>query len=125
MEKRIANLTEEREHLSMSLEESSDRIMMLEKHNQDLEYKTNIQQKEVDELRHANSHLQNKLDSLHKKHPLSSSGSPMSQGHTSLYNEIEMSSSSSISQDDIDCDDILIETNLNGESEENWKVITV
>lgn len=145
LEKRISAISEEREHLSMSLEESSDRILMLEKRNQELEIKITAQYKEIDELRHANSQLHNKLDTVSRhgrtrqltSSPSSSSSNGGGGGHqpTSLFNEIEMSSSSSIedelratfaneSQDideDIDCDtDMPLFSSY--DTDDNWKV---
>lgn len=154
LDKRIQNLTEERSSLTMSLEESSDRIIMLEKKNQELETSIQNQLKELDELRHSNTQLHNKLDSLlrhrnsmrsssnfhrsnhnrrnnnnlNNKNQLSTSPSTpaaiSNHNHsnhtqpTSLFNEIEMSSSSSIEEelsktfgiedgfddDDLECD---------------------
>ncbi|KAI1298466.1 Bicaudal D-related -like protein [Halotydeus destructor] len=130
LEKRISAVTEERENLSMSLEESSDRIMMLEKRNQELEIKIQQQYKELDEVRHANGVLNNKLEMAQCRtraaghaptSPANSTSGPSSAERTngqpvSLFNEIEMSSSSSIEDelrstfghheddDDIECD---------------------
>lgn len=141
LEKRISALNEEREHLSMSLEESSDRILMLEKRNQELENKITTQYKEMEELRHANSQLHNKLDHVtrHRGATRAVPSSPSSSnGHQpqSLFNEIEMSSSSSIedelratfandthdSEEDIECDtDMTLFASYDG-SDEHWKV---
>ncbi|RWS17805.1 bicaudal D-related protein-like protein, partial [Dinothrombium tinctorium] len=101
LEKRIAVLKEEREHLSMSLEESSDRILMLERQTQEQECLIKMLREDLDESRHANMQLENRLNSLQRKQTnfgSASFGSPSSNGyhtHTSLMNEIEMSSSSS------------------------------
>lgn len=119
MEKRITSLTQDRENLNMSLEESSDRILMLERQLQERENEKITQQKDLDELRHANSQLQNKLDSLMRKSLPSDILN--TSGHHSLFNEIEMSSQSSnddelrslnggqvsvfTGDDEIDCDD--------------------
>lgn len=127
LEKRLNILTEERGQLTMSLEESSDRILLLEKKNQELEHAIRSQYKELEELRHANCQLQNKVDrttAAVNSRSRSVFGSSISDAvHSpsnqppSLYNEIEMSSSSSIedelsktfsghhdSDEDIECD---------------------
>ena len=133
MERRITNLTEERQNLNMTLEESSDRILLLEKHNIEQENKIRTQQKDLEELRHANSIIQNKLDSFMRRN--GSSDMPNSNGHHSLFNEIEMSSQSSNDEDlrslngnnscfnpedEIDSDDH--ELSFISTHSDNWKV---
>lgn len=124
----------------MSLEESSDRILLLEKRNQELELRIEAQAKELDELRHANSTLHVKLDRRPHHGPSSpaSSTSANSSGTqpTSLFNEIEMSSSSSIEDElrapfagdnhqdideDIECDEMPL-FSYDG-PDDQWKVI--
>jgi len=92
-------LVEERESMALSLEESTDRILVLEKSEQDLEIKVANLVKELDEFKQINEQLQSKLivnDSL------TPNSSPVINGNgpfTSLYTEIEMSSSSSFDED--------------------------
>ena len=115
LEKRISSLTEDRENLNSSLEESSDRIFLLEKQLQQQELVLRTQHKDLEELRHANSQLHNKLDAMSRK-SAAIEHSP-SNGHQSLFSEIEMSSQSSndedlrslngridYNEDEIDCD---------------------
>jgi len=110
----------------MSLEESSERILLLEKKNLELEHVIRSQYQELEELRHANSQLHNKLDRKARNRSLppnglnrlsngrsrttlstssSTSGANSPTHHsqhnqlTSLFNEIEMSSSSSIEEE--------------------------
>lgn len=93
LERRIQFLIDERENLSLSLEESSDRIHMLEKHAKEQDQQLRGHKRDMDELREVNTGLQDKLESIRR------SCSTPSYGHTSLYNEIEMSSQSSIDED--------------------------
>ncbi|XP_076306898.1 bicaudal D-related protein homolog [Tachypleus tridentatus] len=90
LERRIEGLGEERENLSLSLEESGDRIIMLECSNKEQEQQIRNQKRDIEELRHSNVQLQAKLDTLLKR-----CSSP-SFGQTSIFNEIEMSSHSSV-----------------------------
>jgi chromosome segregation ATPase len=131
LERRLSSLTQDRENLNMSLEESSDRIFLLEKqlHEQEIEIRT--QQKDLEELRHANSQLHNKLDAYVRK-SLPSDVHSMN-GHHSLFNEIEMSSQSSNDEDlrslngqiyspddEIECDDR--ESSYSSCHSDCWKV---
>lgn len=118
----------------MSLDEQGDRILLLEKRNQELEHKITSQYKDLEELRHANSQLSNRRQRT-RLAPISPANSSGSSGHqpTSLYNEIEMSSSSSIEdelrapfagdhhdgEEDIDVDDMPF---LFEGHDDNWKV---
>lgn len=124
----------------MSLEESSDRILLLEKKNQELEHAIRSQYKELEELRHANCQLQNKMDrtaaAVNSRSVIASTASDAanspSNQPTSLYNEIEMSSSSSIeeelcktfsghhdSDEDIECD---LTPSVYPLMDDSWKV---
>ncbi|XP_054167914.1 bicaudal D-related protein homolog isoform X2 [Oppia nitens] len=96
LERKISSLTQDREHLNVSLEESSDRIFLLEKQLQQQELELRTQHKDLDELRHANTQLQNKMDVLSRKTVPSDH---YLNGHHSLFNEIEMSSQSSNDED--------------------------
>ncbi|KAM7312340.1 bicaudal D-related protein homolog [Ixodes scapularis] len=98
LERRISALVDERESLSLSLEESGDRILLLEKQRHDYEAQIRNQQRDMEELRVANVQLQERLDAAQRLR----SSSPLpghSLGHRSLFNEIEMSSSSSADDD--------------------------
>ncbi|CAN7984771.1 unnamed protein product, partial [Ixodes hexagonus] len=98
LERRISTLVDERESLSLSLEESGDRILLLEKQRHDYEAQIRNQQRDMEELRVANTQLQERLDAVQRLR----SSSPLpghSLGHRSLFNEIEMSSSSSADDD--------------------------
>lgn len=140
LEKRLSILTDERSQLTMSLEESSDRILLLEKKNQELEHAIRSQYKELEELRHANCQLQNKMDrtaaAVNSRSVIASTASDAanspSNQPTSLYNEIEMSSSSSIeeelcktfsghhdSDEDIECD---LTPSVYPLMDDSWKV---
>ncbi|XP_076331549.1 bicaudal D-related protein homolog [Tachypleus tridentatus] len=90
LEQRIESLGEERENISLTLEESSDRIAMLECINKEQKQQIRIQQRDIEELRHVNSQLQTKLDNIYKR-----CSSP-SFGQTSVSNENEMASHSSL-----------------------------
>lgn len=129
-------MTEERGKLAMAIEENCERIILLEKRNHELESTIQIQYKELEELRHANTQIHNKLDSVVRRqnqsnpirnHELMPPGNPHNQP-ASLFNEIEMSSSSSIEEElsktfadddeeDIECDPAFPPT------EDFWKVI--
>uniref|UniRef100_T1JL17 Uncharacterized protein n=1 Tax=Strigamia maritima TaxID=126957 RepID=T1JL17_STRMM len=86
LERRIERMTQEREQMSQILEESTDRIILLEKQNKEQDFKLRNQTREMDELKHGNFQLQEKVDYLSRR-----SNSPTSLCHTSLFNEIEMS----------------------------------
>ncbi|XP_077534226.1 BICD family-like cargo adapter 1 isoform X1 [Haemaphysalis longicornis] len=97
LERRISALVDDRESLSLSLEESGDRIMLLEKQRHEYETQIRQQQRDMEELRLANVHLQDRVDALQRQR----TSSPLlpgllgGGGQRSLFNEIEMSSSSS------------------------------
>ncbi|GFQ88039.1 BICD family-like cargo adapter 1 [Trichonephila clavata] len=139
LEKRIAALSDEREGLNVSLEESSDRILLLERRNREQEQQLRLQQRDIDELRQTNSHLQNRLDVVLRR-----CGTPINGDKPSLFNEIEMSSQSSVEdelrspsqcgrskvpshpgssigfpEDEIECDDS--ELALAMDTEDSWK----
>ena len=130
----------------MAIEENCERIVLLEKRNQELESTIQIQYKELEELRHANTQIHNKLDSVMRKqsrnlihHTSPSGGKNHSHSNNynhnhqpaSLFNEIEMSSSSSIEEElsktfaghsddeEIECDPAFPPT----ETDDVWKVI--
>ncbi|KFM81670.1 Bicaudal D-related protein-like protein, partial [Stegodyphus mimosarum] len=75
----------------MSLEESSDRILLLERQNREQEQQLRMQQRDIDELRQTNSQLQNKLEIMLRR-----CSTPTYGDKPSLFNEIEMSSQSSV-----------------------------
>ncbi|XP_055937107.1 bicaudal D-related protein homolog [Argiope bruennichi] len=134
LEKRISALSDEREGLNVSLEESSDRILLLERRNREQEQQLRLQQRDIDELRQTNSHLQNRLDVVLRR-----CGTPINGDKPSLFNEIEMSSQSSVEdelrspsqcgrsknpslgflEDEIECDDS--DLALAMDTEDSWK----
>ncbi|XP_071517152.1 bicaudal D-related protein homolog isoform X2 [Panulirus ornatus] len=85
LERRIDSLLNEREGLSVNLDESSDRIMMLEKQYREQEALLRNSQRDLDDLRHTNLSLTDRLEAFSRN-----SSSP-STGHPSLMNEIDMS----------------------------------
>ncbi|XP_055939643.1 bicaudal D-related protein homolog isoform X2 [Argiope bruennichi] len=120
---RIHALTDERENLNLSLEESGDRIILLQKQNREQEQKIRSQQQDLEDLRQTNSQLQAKLDLILRRSP---------NGNSSLLDEIEMSAPSSMEDDasrvqnhhddDIECDDLVLPfTGLFPEGDENMK----
>ncbi|KAG8193467.1 hypothetical protein JTE90_023719 [Oedothorax gibbosus] len=96
LERRMCALSDEREGLNVSLEESSDRILFLERRNREQETQLRLQQRDIDELRQTNSHLQSKLDVVLRRCGDASGGD-----RPSLFNEIEMSSSQSSVEDEL------------------------
>jgi len=111
LERRIEALYAEREGLSSTLDESADRIVMLEKEARERDCLIRNIKKESDELKSQNLALNDRLDSVYR----SSSISP--QGNLSILNEMEISDSekslngsrrpfSNIDEDldDIECD---------------------
>jgi len=111
LERRIEALYMEREGLSSTLDESADRIVMLEKEARERDCLIRNIKKESDELKAQNMTLNDRLDSVYR----SSSISP--QGNLSILNEMEISDSekslngsrrpfSNIDEDldDIECD---------------------
>ncbi|OQV22292.1 putative Bicaudal D-related protein-like protein [Hypsibius exemplaris] len=86
-ERRMQNFTAERDTLRHSLEEAKEQIMALERRNRDQEYRIVLQDRDLIELRHSNSRLEDHVEEL-----MSLSGSSPSQG-TSLLNELEAAQS--------------------------------
>ncbi|RWS30098.1 bicaudal D-related protein-like protein [Leptotrombidium deliense] len=101
LEKRISILREEREHLSFSLEESSDRIVELEKQNQEQESYIRTLSEDLDECRHTNTQLQRRLDERYNSKKGSTISLTERRVKTALINEIEMCSSSSSAEDEM------------------------
>merc|ERR1740131_880727 len=111
LERRIEALYAERDGLSSTLDESADRIVMLEKESREQDSMIRTSKKEIEELKATNAALTDRLDSIYR----SSSISP--HGNLSLLNEMEISDSekslngsrrpfSNIEEDvdDIECD---------------------
>lgn len=111
LERRIESLYTERDGLSTTLDESADRIVMLEKDGREQDSMIRTSKKEISELKATNAALTDRLDSIYR----SSSISP--HGNLSLLNEMEISDSekslngsrrpfSNIEEDvdDIECD---------------------
>lgn len=123
LEQRIQGLMDERENLNLSLEESGDRIILLQRQNRDQEQKIRNQQQDLDDLRQSNTQLQQKLDIVLRRSP---------NGNSSLLDEIEMSAPSSMEEessrfqnrppDDIECDDLVLPlSGLFPDGDENMK----
>lgn len=91
LESKISSLNEEKDSISMSLDESQYRILSLEKQLHEKDHLIGSQQKDLDELRRLNTQYQNRIDNFAK---MRSFEAYKMQG-SSLYNEIEMSSHSS------------------------------
>ncbi|KAF2366692.1 hypothetical protein FHG87_002558 [Trinorchestia longiramus] len=109
LERRLSSLAEEREGLSMTLDESSDRIMLLERQKEEKELELRVKQRDLEELRHTNLNLSDRLEAVSR-----ASSSP-SMGHTSLMNEMELSENEASRphshqdllemEEDVECDD--------------------
>ncbi|XP_013411322.1 BICD family-like cargo adapter 1 isoform X3 [Lingula anatina] len=89
LDRRIAAVTKERDELLRTLEESQDRIMMLEKQNREQEHQLHLQEQGLGELREQNSQLQEQLEglSLHV-------ASHRYDNQESLFNELGQSENS-------------------------------
>nr|XP_053626205.1 bicaudal D-related protein homolog [Cherax quadricarinatus] len=85
LERRIDSLLDEREGLSSHLDATSDRLVMLEKQSREQEAMLRNRDRDLDDLRHTNLSLTDRLEAYSRN-----SSSP-SMGHTSLQNEIDMS----------------------------------
>nr|XP_045626224.1 bicaudal D-related protein homolog isoform X2 [Procambarus clarkii] len=85
LERRIDSLMDEREGLSSNLDATSDRLVMLEKQSREQEAMLRNRDRDLDDLRHTNLSLTDRLEAYSRN-----SSSP-SMGHTSLQNEIDMS----------------------------------
>ncbi|CAL4059560.1 unnamed protein product, partial [Meganyctiphanes norvegica] len=85
LERRIDSLISDREGLSVNLDESTDRIVMLEKQGRESEALLRNAERDLNEIRNANLSLTERLESVSRN-----SSSP-SMGNTSLMNEIDMS----------------------------------
>lgn len=131
LERRLHNLTEERDSISLTLDESSDRILLMEKLNMEQEIKIRNQDRDLEELRQINALLQERVEFLCRR-----SSTPASLAQTSLLNEIEMSeddghqtgsnlhsyhlpSTDDIDEedDDIECDDSVLSPLLGQQQE--------
>jgi len=87
LERRVEALYAERDGLSSTLDESADRIIMLEKEQREQDNVIRSSRKEIDELKSNNSSLADRLDSMYR----SASMSP--HGNRSLLTEMEISDS--------------------------------
>jgi len=87
LERRIELLQGEREGLSSTLDESADRIIMLEKQTREQDSIIRANEKAIDEMQSTNYALSERLENVYRSMSLS-------PGHqTSLLNEMEMSDS--------------------------------
>ncbi|XP_068209688.1 LOW QUALITY PROTEIN: bicaudal D-related protein homolog [Palaemon carinicauda] len=125
LERRIDSLLSEREGLSVTLDESSDRILMLEKRSMEQEALLRNSQRDLDDLRHTNLFLNDRLEALSRN-----SSSP-SMEQTSLRNEIDMSDQEvsrphshpslpedllELDEEDIECDDPILSPTSDGQT---------
>lgn len=118
LDKRIVILTEERDSYACTLEESQDRILMLEKQKFDQEQQIRSQGREIYELQEVNHQLQAQIENLSQRSSYSSTGLPTQ----TLFNELSSVSVDSEKdttagttqrimmmdmtfEDDIECDD--------------------
>ncbi|KAI2795663.1 coiled-coil domain containing protein 64 [Blomia tropicalis] len=91
LEGKISFLNDEKDSITISLDESQYRILSLEKQIHEKDLFIQSQQKDLDEQRRMNTQYQNRLESFNKiKH-----FETYKVNGSSLYNEIEMSSHSS------------------------------
>jgi len=119
LERRINLLQSDREGLSSTLDESADRIIMLEKQSREQDSLIRTNEKNMEELRSTNEALQERLESMYRSLSLSpSSGAApgLVHGSASLLTEMELSDSerslnasrrpfSEIEEeDDVECD---------------------
>ena len=138
LERRLQHLLSEREGLTSNLDESSDRIVGLERQCHEQEIHLRETHRELNELRAANGSLCERLESLSRS--LSSPSAPSYHHSHSLLAEMDLSAASSghgsasspnshpsltgqddIEIDDIECDDPQAESSLVVE-EQNQKV---
>lgn len=138
LERRLQHLLSEREGLTSNLDESSDRIMGLERQCHEQEIHLRETHRELNELRAANGSLCERIESLTRT--LSSPSAPSYHHSHSLLAEMDLSAASSghgsasspnshpsltgqddIEIDDIECDDPQAESSLVVE-EQNQKV---
>ncbi|KAG8236773.1 hypothetical protein J437_LFUL016887 [Ladona fulva] len=109
LERRVQQLLDERESLNSALEESADRIVMLEKQHKEQDSQLRQVTRELDDLRTTNGTLCERLEALT---PASSTTSS-SAGHRSLLNEMEVSDTSLTqlhqqNSSEIECDDDIL-----------------
>ncbi|XP_076369466.1 bicaudal D-related protein homolog isoform X2 [Tachypleus tridentatus] len=93
LENRIQELIEEKEGLSVSLEESNERVLVLERYKEEQDNQIRRQKKDLEELKQTNYELQNKLGNVLRR------TSTPTFGETSIFTEIEMSSVSSVDEE--------------------------
>jgi len=111
LERRIQLLQGEREGLSSTLDESADRIIMLEKQSREQDSLLRTNEKAMEELRSNNQALQERLETMYRSMSLSPG---QTTGNISLQNEMELSDSErsgvrpqrlfSVDDDDVECD---------------------
>merc|ERR1711971_44890 len=113
LERRIELLSNEREGLSSTLDESADRIIMLEKQTREQDSLIRANEKSLDEMQSSNYALAERLENVYRSMSLSPHHNT---GNVSLLNEMEMSDSekslnasrrpfSQIDEDeDVECD---------------------
>lgn len=100
LEKKVHQLIAERENLSSALDDSADKMLMLEKHTREQDCQIRGSDREMSELRSNNQVLSERLESLSRSfnsysHTSSHGSSGSSSVQMSLLNEMEMSTSGS------------------------------
>lgn len=116
LERRVQALLEEREQLSGHVDESAERILLLERLSREQSGQLRQSQREVGELAATNTSLTDRLEVISRH-------SSPSTAHTSLMNELDMSADEGISSgshlqtneenllnldDDVECDEVLV-----------------
>lgn len=91
LEKKVEELINERDGLTSTLDETSDKIVMLQRHTREQDCQLGSNQREMSELRASNQVLSERLELMSRSY---SSGC-CSSVHMSLLNEMEMSTSGS------------------------------
>ena len=87
LETQIKSMSKERANLTQTLDQSSDKILHLERKQKDQDILVRSREKDIEELRAGNHHLLERLETM------SSSRSSSPSFHMSLLSEIEMSGS--------------------------------
>ncbi|XP_037090336.1 bicaudal D-related protein homolog isoform X2 [Pollicipes pollicipes] len=116
LERRVQALLEEREQLNSQLDESAERVLLLERLSREQSGQLRQTQREVGELAATNTSLTDRLEVLSRH-------SSPSTAHTSLMNELDMSADEGISSgshlqaneenllnldDEVECDEPLV-----------------
>ncbi|KAI5736347.1 hypothetical protein M8J76_002290 [Diaphorina citri] len=87
LERRVQQISSEKEQLIATLEEATDRVMMLERHTREQEIQVRVSQRELEDLKSVNGSLGSRLEAL-------GSSSVYSEQRRSLHAEMECDDSS-------------------------------